>query len=122
MKLRRRKRYREAEIQRQCVAWFRVAHPDQVLIYINNNSPSPAAAIRNKKMGLTAGFPDLFLFYQSDQYSGLAIELKRPGGAKPKKHQLALHDRLTELGYLVVVVRSLDTFRRVVTDYLGANS
>jgi hypothetical protein len=103
------------------VAWFRAAHPDQVLIYINNNSHSPAAAVQNKALGVTAGFPDLFLFVPAGSYHGLAIELKSKG-RYPQKHQLLIHDKLTAAGYLVVVVRSLDTFKRIVTDYLGVNS
>src|SRR6266571_4977495 len=100
---RKRKTYREAAIQKRCVAWFRQTFPDKILIHINNNSPGPAAAIRNKALGVTAGFPDLFLFYPVGIYNGLALELKAPG-RKPEPRQLQIHDRLTASGYMVVVV------------------
>lgn len=69
-------------------------------------------------MGVTAGFPDLFLFYPVGIHNGLAIELKAPG-RKPTPEQLQIHDKLSACGYLVLVVRSLDSFKRLVTDYLG---
>jgi len=115
---RKRKIYREAGIQKRAVAWFRATHPDKILIHINNNSPGPAAAVRNRALGVTAGFPDLFLFYPVGIHNGLAIELKAPG-RKPRPEQLQIHDRLSVCGYLVLVVRSFDSFKRVVTDYLG---
>lgn len=115
---RKGKTYPEAALQKSCIKWFRSTYPAKLLIYVNNNSPSLSAAKRNKALGITAGFPDLFLFAPVGIHNGLAIELKAKGES-PKPHQLAIHDTLRTAGYLVVVVKSVETFQRVVSDYLG---
>jgi len=110
--------YPEAELQKECIAWIRAKHPKLLCIYVNNNAASVNAGKLNKELGTVAGFPDVVIFAPSGKYHGLAVEFKRPG-AKARPEQLAIHDRLTEKGYLVLVIHSFDTFKLMVTGYLG---
>jgi hypothetical protein len=74
-------------------------------------------------MGCLPGFPDLFLFAPSNdgKYLGLGIEMKAPG-RKPSAAQLAVHAALAQKGYQVAIIKSLETFRRLIEDYCGDSS
>jgi hypothetical protein len=114
---RQRRKSTEAALQRQCVKWFRENYRNHLLVYINNNSNSLSAAVRNKNLGILRGMVDLFIFAPSGVHHGLAIELKRPGES-PKPIQKEIHSKLSAQGYLVVVIKSLESFQKVVSSYL----
>lgn len=52
-----------------------------------------------KNIGLKAGVPDYFLAIPTDQYSGMWIEMKRPGGKPDSTRQDNWIKRLNEAGY-----------------------
>lgn len=51
-----------------------------------------------KKMGVMAGFPDLFLFVPKEPYYGLFIELKSKDG-RVTDSQIRVMERLSKQGY-----------------------
>lgn len=69
-----------------------------------------------KKIGLRKGVPDLLIFEQWQDFNpatgrfnslktghGIAIEMKRVGGAKPSAEQVAWLGRLTRRGWITAV-------------------
>lgn len=82
---------------------------------------TPNAAKRSKfqsmllnKLGVRAGVPDLIVFLPNNRV--LFIELKASQGRLSEKQKM-FHVELTQLGYAVDIIRSLDELRVL----LGAN-
>lgn len=109
----------EADLQAECVAWFRAEYPGALLAYINNNSPSIRQGRKNKALGILAGMPDLILYQRSGPFSALCVEIKAPGG-RLSPAQVAIHDKLAKQGFLVVVIRSAESFKSFVNAYMAA--
>jgi len=68
----------------------------------NEGARTARNGARLKAQGLTAGIPDLFLAIPSGIYSGMYIEVKKPGGKATKK-QKAWIDYLNGVGYFAVI-------------------
>lgn len=103
-------RHAEQIIQMQIVAWIRLQFPN-LLFTISPGGLLTSAKVggKAKKLGYTAGTPDLLIFEPVGNYKGLFIELKTDTGVT----STAQHNFLTELnkrGY----------FARVCYDYFEA--
>jgi hypothetical protein len=99
-------KYQEQEIQRACVRWFRLQHPDRLLYANYNNAHNKTQGGINKGMGVTAGVPDLT--YIHPIYGMIYIEVKtKTGRVSP-----AQKDFLSKLKnqYPCFLVRSFDDF------------
>lgn len=77
-----------------------------------------SVAIRMKKSGYQAGFPDLFIYEPRGVYHGLAIELKVKGNyASPKQKEIL--SILNERGYHAEVCTGFDHAIQVIDQYLS---
>jgi len=115
----------EEKIQGEIVNWMRNHYPDVLFYhypaggsrhqvsYTNKRgerkSFSPEAT-KLKAMGTIADLPDLFADHPISPYLGFRSEVKKPGESL-RKGQKEMHQRLTELGYYLCVVRSLEEFQ-----------
>ena len=107
----------EDQINKQVVAYLR---------YKNlpfNHSPnegkrSPQLANYLKAMGMSPGFPDLFIYKPCGQYHGLAIELKRDKGGRLSPAQAEWLDRLNAEGYRAVCCKGYDAAISAIEEYL----
>lgn len=70
-----------------------------------------------RKMGTRAGFPDLLLLLQTDEWTALAIELKTDTG-KQSVHQKEWQIVATQNGIRYEVVRSFDEFYGLVNEHI----
>lgn len=70
-----------------------------------------------KAEGTVAGASDLFLFYPSQGFHGLAIEMKTPQG-RQQPTQKAWQQCVEEQGYKYVICRSFDDFREQINAYI----
>ena len=115
-------RQEESNIQISCVKWFRLQHPDKLLIAIPNggNRNRITGAIL-KAEGVTAGAPDLFLFESRLNCHGLAIEMKTSKG-KQSPSQRNFQKVIEKAGYKYVVARSFVEFKNEVELYLNGFS
>ena len=84
----------------------------------NGGSRHVAEAVKFKRMGVLAGFPDLFLFIPKGEYHGLFIELKAKGG-RVSKAQADMIARLQEAGYLCCVCFGANNAIEEIESYLG---
>lgn len=95
------------------------------LVHVPNGGKRNAReGARFKAQGVRAGFPDLFLFYPSNGFYGLALEMKRPivqGQAKPKvtAEQREWLDRLSEQGYDTAICYGWHEARKKILNYFG---
>ena len=115
-------RHLEDTLQKNCVKWFNLAHPRELLVHCPNGGFRDAReAAKFKEMGVRSGFPDLFLYRPSGEFHGLALELKA-GKGRQSDSQKEMEARLNALGYRYTVIRSFDEFRAAVEAYLAGDT
>lgn len=121
----------ESIMQRALIRWWSAncrhfGIPEWLLFSIpNGGARSPVTGKILKLEGARRGVPDLFLAVSCiagnethlARYFGLFLELKRPAGIVAPEQE-AYHKLLTEQGYKVVVVRSLNAAIDAITTYL----
>lgn len=94
---------------------------------------SPEGA-KLERMGVKAGFPDIFIFAAKNGYHGLFVELKiykanrdlefiknniKPKGSLATDNQVSMISSLNHQGYLAVVAYGYDAGIKIIKDYLN---
>lgn len=82
----------------------------------NEGKRSEAAGANLKRLGLSPGFPDLFIFRVRGRYHGFAIEMKY-GKGKLSGDQKAWLRRLKSEGYATAVCYSAEEAIRLIEKY-----
>ncbi len=85
----------------------------------NGGKRNMMTAIKLKRMGVSAGFPDIEIPYPTEKYHGLYIEMKRKKGGTVSANQAQWLEYLNSVGYHAVVVRGFEDARDTVLRYLG---
>jgi hypothetical protein len=99
----------EAVLQSTIVAGLRLGLPHgfEVWHIPNGGKRSPREGALFKKMGVTAGAPDIIILGQIDGEPKVwFLEVKAGAMKRPTDTQMTLHDRLRDLGFEVVTVWS----------------
>lgn len=117
-----RKKHKDEEhkLQVSMINWFRLQYPSMRhnLFAIPNGGRRDAATGRRlKDEGVLAGVSDLILLKSNRCYGALLIETKTRKGTQ-RESQKEWESKITADGYKYVIVRSLDEFIEVVTEYL----
>ena len=110
----------EHRLQCSCVQWFRLAFPKHrhnLFAVPNGGYRTKATASKIKAEGALSGVADLILLLPSDTHHALCIEMKVDKG-KQSEAQKEWQELIERDGYKYVVVRSIEDFIKVVTDYL----
>lgn len=110
----------EHHIQCQCVQWFRYQYPHLALNLFavpNGGQRNKVVAGKLKAEGATAGVLDLVLLVPKKDCGALLIETKTEKG-KLSERQKAWAEHISKLGYICVLVRSLDDFMSNIEGYL----
>lgn len=111
-------RHLEENLQQMCVTWFRLQYPHLILIHVpNGGKRNIREAARFKRLGVTAGFPDLALFYPANGFHALFIEMKSEKGTLSAS-QKEMIEKLASLGYKCEVINSIELFIKIVENYL----
>ena len=111
----------ESEIQRTCVAWFRLLHPciaNLLFAVPNGGKRSKVEASIMKAEGTTAGVADLLLLVPNQQHHALCIEMKTENG-RQSSNQKMWQKAVTEQGYQYSVCHSFEEFQETVNGYLS---
>lgn len=85
----------------------------------NGGSRNLLEALKFKRMGVSAGFPDIEIPLPVAPYHGLYIELKRVSGGVTSESQLDWLNYLRSKGYFVAVAYGFEQAKQVVLDYLA---
>lgn len=117
----------EQVVHRAILQWLRAVLPHGwQVVHVANKPRSKIAGAIEKKLGAMAGFPDLMILgcVEREHYYGTIderigvetpvayfLEVKSEKG-RPSIEQLDLHDKLTDLGFSVSIVRSIDDTRK----------
>lgn len=121
----------EQKLQIQCVEWFRLHWPNELIFHIPNGKKRNAfEGLILKRMGTLSGVPDFFLARKSFcmKYAGLFIEMKvkyeDENGlirrTRPDRNQQEIIALLRERGYKVEVVDNFEDFVKITSLYLRA--
>jgi len=115
--------------QQAVIHYLRVQYPHVLFNISPANTVNAYHGKQNKSMGLTAGFPDIFIYHRSGPYAGLAIEMKRPeirdcegkifqtrGTASDS--QVAVMEKLNAEGYLAVIAYGARDAENMIDKYL----
>lgn len=112
----------EDALQSSCMRWLRTGPLKALYEYATHNENegkrSRWGQMRMKSMGVSKGFPDLFLYVPRGKYHGLAIEFKRyyidNKGELAKTYQSPdqrqWQARLEKMGYKYAVTRTKEEF------------
>lgn len=84
----------------------------------NGGSRNYIEAAKLKRMGVSAGFPDIFIPLPSGGYHGLFIELKRAKGGKVSPHQMLWLQYLRDKHYYADIAYGFDEAKEIVINYL----
>lgn len=110
----------EDTLQKSVVRWFDYQYPQYKLRLHhspNGGKRNAIEAAKFKQMGVRAGFPDLILLIPNKLYPFCGIELKVKTG-RQSENQKEYQKEFESIGAKYVIVRSLDEFIEVVTEYL----
>lgn len=113
----------EADIQKECIDWFKEHHPrlwtDGVLYHIPNEGKRSGRNGRGLVLtGLVCGVADLCLAVGRHGYHALYIEMKKDGTYQ-RPSQKQWEAGITKHGNKYVVCRSKDEFSKIVDEYLS---
>lgn len=117
---RRRPDDEEHRIQCACVNWFRLQYPDHASALFavpNGGRRDRVSGAKLKAEGVLPGVSDLILLLPRGRHHGLLIEMKTERG-KQSQAQRDWQRDMVHRGYKYLVIRSIDEFIDMVTDYL----
>lgn len=118
---RRKPHDEEHRLQCACVRWYRLQYPKMkhnLFSVPNGGKRDAVTGAKLKAEGALAGIADLILLKSNRFYGALLIELKTPKG-RQSASQVEWQQKITNDGYKYVIVRSIDDFKREVTQYLS---
>ena len=122
-KRKRKTEHTESNLQRQCVSWFRLQYPADVLMLFavpNGGGRSVVEARIMKEEGVTAGVADLLLLEARGGWGCLCLEMKtKKKWSRQRDSQKAWQEAAERAGNRYVVVRTLEEFQTIVGDYMG---
>lgn len=104
----------EGRIQQECIMYFNNTYPEyrMLLFEVNNNSTSKESGSKHKALGRKSGVSDLiYLSY----FGVFCLECKTEIGIQTedqKKWQASVESA----GYKYIIFRSLDEFKKIITD------
>ena len=118
-----KKAHHESDLQKECIRWFRATYPQHAL----RLWAVPNAARRNvvtasilKSEGMLSGVCDILFTVPRGKWAGMMIEMKYDKGvlSENQKAFIAAHKD----DYKCVVCRSLEEFKKEVTEYEKSNT
>ena len=114
----------EYEEQAAVFAWSEISvreHPELDLLQgsLNGVRLTIGQAVKAKKSGMKAGYPDCFLPIARHGYHGLFIEMKRRKGGRMSKEQIEYFEKLTAQGYLCQECKGSDSAISILKWYLS---
>jgi hypothetical protein len=111
--------FKESELQKSCVRWFRYQYSDKALFAIpNGGRRGKIEAAVMKGEGVLAGVADLFLAHPSKSFHGLFIEMKSVKG-KQTEFQKDFEQKVRAQGYEYAVCHSFEELQTTVNKYLS---
>ena len=109
---------KEEDEQIRFVVWLKKKGV-RVAASANGGSRRLLEALKLKNMGVSAGFPDLFIPKRSGPHIGCFIEMKRATGGRVSPEQLEWLTYLREVGYFCAIAHGCDQAIEIFENYLA---
>lgn len=107
---------KEADLQTQCVNFFKQKYPKYIIHHsANGGKRNVREAVKFKKMGLLAGFPDIIIIIPDCIFF---VELKADSKCKATTNQIEVMQKITHLGFRCYLISSLESFKLLIEKYL----
>jgi hypothetical protein len=95
-------------------------YPDTLLtIAPNGIKLTMMQAVRFKRMGYSAGTPDILIFEPKGKWHGLLIEMKREKGGQVSEHQKEWLQKANDRRYYAVVCKGFTEAKNMIDDYMN---
>jgi hypothetical protein len=108
------------EYEQRCfVAWLKKNNYLRFSHAANGGKRHYLEAVKFKAMGVSPGFPDLFIPIPSGQYPAIFIEMKRKKGGRCTPEQVEWLDYLRSVGFHAVVANGFDAAKELFLDYIS---
>jgi len=118
----------EANEQMLVVQYLKLQYPNVIFnCDMSGIKLSIGQAVKQKKLGMPKGYPDLFIAEPNNKYHGLFIELKKSGTKLKKKdgtwinehieEQAEMIHRLQERGYYGTFCIGFDEAKQTIDNY-----
>jgi VRR-NUC domain. len=114
--------YNESHLQTACVNWFRLQYPEYQMLLeasLNGARLTETQAKVWKANGMVAGVSDLKLLLPNRSHPFLCIELKTETGRQSPDQKKWQHEVENIALARYAIVRSVDEFMELITDYLN---
>lgn len=85
----------------------------------NGGSRNLFEAVKLKRMGVSAGYPDVFVPLVTPQFSGFFLEMKRVKGGKVSPNQVEWLNYLRSQGYYAEVARGAEEAKDMFKFYIS---
>lgn len=85
----------------------------------NGGSRNYLEAVNLKRMGVSAGFPDIEVPWPCGGFHGFYLEMKREKGGRVSELQLEWLNYLREKGYYAEVARGFEEAKRLFNHYIS---
>lgn len=109
---------KEDHFQNQVMTYLKTAYPRVFAIHVpNEGKRSPFERYKFKFLGGVPGVPDVLIFHQKEDKSGLAIELK-VGSNKPTENQLKCLNKLKQNGWDAIWSNDFDEVKTAIDKFL----
>lgn len=107
----------EDHLHRAVLNYIGLQYPKALITHpANEGKRSPFERFKLKYLGVTSGIPDILIFTPSNQFNGLAIELKA-GYNKPSPNQKKWLKDLESCNWFTVWLNDFDKCKIVIDQY-----
>lgn len=111
----------EANQQEIVVKYLRLAYPTALYCAsAGGMRTSYLQAIKMKRTGYVKGFPDLFIYEPTQDYKGLAIEMKKEKGGVASPEQKWWQEQLRNRGYASYICKGKDEAIKTIDEYFNS--
>ncbi len=76
-------------------------------------------AMKLKRMGVSAGYPDVFVPLPTDKYHGFYVEMKRKKGGRASPQQIEWINYLRDKGYYAEIAKGSDEAKEMFKYYIS---
>ena len=113
----------ESDLHLQIVNYMKLYYPDTLLMSLPIDKISKESIPAAMKYGYQKGMPDILIIHNTQHYSGLALELKRPKPSfltQASDHQIDVLNKLQKQRFKCIISNDLLHIIREITLYLSS--
>ena len=109
----------ETDLHKKVIDFIRKYYPQAIIIPgLGELQRTPATRVEAWQKGYKGGLPDILIANQSNEFMGLAIELKTPAGSGViSDNQQVFLNKMEDAGYYVLISNDYDEILMTIVGY-----